>query len=291
MPRDDEWGEDWVREDEEWHDPREDEPTRVGDEYEDEPYDEPDDGPYDAPDGEPYDADGGYEDEPDPRRRGLLVAMLAILVLVVGVALAALLVRSGDDSDSDVTADRSSTTTSLRTTLTSLGQLPGAATSSSTSTSVDPDGPATGGGLGSSTTATTKKPATTTTTTDVDVTNDPDCVEGVTGTSLADNQPMRVSFCVDDQAPKVGQEIKVIGTAVDKDAQIEPECIKVSWEGEGLGSCPDLRVAGPDLVINRDFTFTHAFTKPGTYTIHVAASSDQPKSSLADATYKITVHA
>jgi hypothetical protein len=89
----------------------------------------------------------------------------------------------------------------------------------------------------------------------------------------------------------VGQEIKVIGTAVDKDAQIEPECIKVSWEGEGLGSCPDLTVAGPDLVINRDFTFTHTFAKPGTYTIHVAASSDQPKSSLADATYKITVHA
>ncbi len=298
MPDDDEWGDEWIREDEEWEDPRLEEPTVVGDapeDLEDEPYDdEPyDDGPIGGPPAgaPPYDdGDDGYEDEPDPRRRGLLVATIAVLVLVVGIAVAALLVKAGDDSDSDVTADRSSTTTTVRTTLTSLGQLPGAATSSSTSTPADPNGPATGGSLGSST-STTKRPATTTTTTDPEITNDPACVEGKPQGGDASNQPMRISFCVDDQAPKVGQPVQVIGTAVDKDAQIEPECIKVSWEGEELGTCPDLTVPGPDLVINRDFTFTHTFTAPGTYTIRVAASSDAPKSSAANTTYKITVHA
>ena len=31
MPRDDEWGEDWIREDDDWQDPRVDDPTRVDD--------------------------------------------------------------------------------------------------------------------------------------------------------------------------------------------------------------------------------------------------------------------
>ena len=54
---------------------------------------------------------------------------------------------------------------------------------------------------------------------------------------------------------------------------------------------PPPTVTGPDLVVNRDFAFEHVYSKPGTYTIHVGALSDDPRSSNADATLRITVHA
>jgi hypothetical protein len=222
--------------------------------------------------------------------RAWAIAAVLLLLIGAGVALALVLSSDGDDggqSASDVDTESSSTT---QTTF-DLG-LPGdVGSSTSTSTSLGTATTAAGGqgGVGgSSTTSSTVKPSTSTT--KPEDTNDPACSARGTGAATADNQPMQVSFCLDDGSPKAGQAVKVSGTAVDPDAQIEPECIKVSWEGEQFGECTPLTVS-ESPVINRDFSFSHTFTKPGTYTIHVGAISDAPHGSFAEATLKITVHA
>jgi hypothetical protein len=185
-----------------------------------------------------------------------------------------------------VDTDASSTSTT-RTTLELA--LPGDTSTSTSSTLGTATTSAGGGAGGSSTTSTTARSTASTTRPDED-TNDPACSPRGTGAAAEGNQAMRISFCIDDGNPKVGQQVRVSGTAVDPDAQIEPDCIKASWEGEQFGECvPGTVTENP--VINREFSFTHTYTKPGTYTIHVGAISDAPKSSFAETTLKITVHA
>jgi hypothetical protein len=101
---------------------------------------------------------------------------------------------------------------------------------------------------------------------------------------------MKVAFCVDDPTPKVGQVVKLSGTAEDLDGGVTLDCVRFSFEGEQFGECVPPE-ADPPASINESYTRTHTFTKPGTYTIHVGALSGKPKGSFAEAILKITVHA
>jgi hypothetical protein len=245
--------------------------------------------------GDGGDGDGGgyddYDDDDGRRRRGVLVGLLALVLVLGGIVAAALLVSADDDGDVDTIATSTSrprpSTTTTKVTPTSIGPLPG-----QTSTT------AVGGGSSTtvkSTTSTTKAAVTTSTT---EASDDPVCTRGSTANPGA-NDPMEVAFCVDDPSPKVGQIVTVNGTAVDRNAEVESQCIKVSWEGEPFTGCAVLPTPDPE-VINQSYTFKHAFTKPGTYTIHVGAISNpanppsntpDPRQSFAEATVKITVHA
>ncbi len=231
--------------------------------------------------------DGGYDDydDDDGRRRGVLVALLALVLVLGGIVAAALLVSADDDGDVDTIATSTSrprpSTTTTKVTPTSIGALPG-----QTSTT------AVGGG-----TSTTAKPATSTTkpavtTSTTEASDDPLCTRASTKDPGA-NDPMEVAFCVDDPSPKVGQTVTVNGTAVDRNAEVESQCINVSWEGEPFAGCTVFEKPDPE-VINQSYTFKHVFTKPGKYTIHVGAISNPPagsRQSFAEATVKITVHA
>jgi hypothetical protein len=230
---------------------------------------------------------GGYDDYDDDdgrRRRGVLVGLLALVLVLGGIVAAALLVSADDDGDVDTIATSTSrprpSTTTTKVTPTSIGPLPG-----QTSTTAVGGGPSTTVKPATSTT----KPAVTTSTTEAS--DDPVCTRGSTANPGA-NDPMEVAFCVDDPSPKVGQIVTVNGTAVDRNAEVESQCINVSWEGEPFAGCTVFATPDPE-VINQSYTFKHAFTKPGTYTIHVGAISNPPegRQSFAEATVKITVHA
>jgi hypothetical protein len=274
------WVTDWdeidgIVDEEEWEDVP-DRPRRVAPLAAD-LYDDGGDGGGD--DGGGYD---DYDDDDDRRRRGVLVALLALVLVLGGIVAAALLVNADDDGDVDTIATSTSrprpSTTTTKGTPTSIGALPG-----QTSTT------AAGGGTSTTVRSTTStKPAVTTST---EASDDPMCTRGSTANPGA-NDPMEVAFCVDDPSPKVGQIVTVNGTAIDRNAEVESQCINVSWEGEPFTGCAVFAKPDPE-VINQSYTFKHAFTKPGTYTIHVGAISNPPegRQSFAEATVKITVRA
>jgi hypothetical protein len=221
-------------------------------------------------------------------------ALAAVLGLIVGLgAVAALALAGGDDDDGESASELdtgSSTTSTTRRELGVPGQLGSSTTvGSSTSSTVGIGGGGTGGS-GSSSTSTTKKPSTTTSSTLQEDTSDPDCSKQGVGDAAADPFPVTVSFCVDDAHPKVGQTVKITGVAKDPDSQVEPDCIRVTFDGVEPGTCTV--VPNPsNPVANQEFTVFHTFTTPGDHTIHVAAASDPPHGSTASTSYKITVHA
>jgi cytoskeletal protein RodZ len=267
---------DWIREDDEWFRPEEDDAPAAASVDE-----EPDDGDYD---------DGG------PGRSAMVWALAAVLVLIIGLgSVAAVALLAGDDdkdgeSASDLDTGSSTTSTSTRD-LGVPGQLGSSTTVASSSTSSTVGVGGSGGGTGgSSATSTTKKPTTTTSSTVKEATNDPDCSKQGTSDPSADAYPVKVSFCVDDAHPKVGQAVTVTGVARDDDSQVEPGCIKVTFDDEVVTECQP--VANPsNPIANREFAVTHFFTTPGDHTIHAAAASDPPKGGVAATSYKITVHA
>lgn len=262
---------DWIREDDEWPQPN-----------------DPDDG-YEFEDEAEAEDDAGYDDGgPRGSTRAWAIALALVLVLGVGIV-AALAITSDDDggeSASDVDTG-SSTTSTTRLALPGLTTSSTTAASSSTSSTVGVGG--SGGGTGS-TTSTTKKPTTTTISTSPEDTNDPKCSSTGAGDVASDPNPISISFCVEDGNPKVGQTVKIHGSAVDHDSQIEENCVKVTFDDEPVTICQtQTNPANP--VINRDFTVTHVFTTPGDHTIHAAAVSDPPHGSAAATSLKVTVHA
>ncbi len=277
------------------------------------------DGEYDWYDGF---GDDGYEvDDRQPARRGArFVAVLIGFLLIAGAA-AAILQADDDDPDHDEVAteeeDEDTTTTSRRSTTTTRPR-------STTSTTATGTGPAPGVAGGSSTTiagkttATTKAPATTTTTEAPEVL-EPACASGGGGPAApaeADwaehwqskpfpNDPARVSICVDDTSPKVGQTITITLQGSDPDAVIEKaECgWFITWESDHSSLCRDFLAPDdgprPTPVEQAGFvriTETHVYQSPGSRTVTGSVWSapyhgyTEPYSSRATADLRIVVH-
>lgn len=259
----------WIRSDDEWYEP---------DGGDHDPYDHPDD----------YD-DGG------PTRSGRTWAIAAALVLVLGLGVAAAVALSSDDDGGESASELESVSSTTSTTR-SLG-TPGQPTSSTTAVSSSTTPTVAGEGAGgASSTSTTKKAATTTTSTVPDAPEEPGCSGRGTGTATSGNQAAQISFCASDASPKVGQLLKVYGSAVDPDAEIQSGCIAVSWDGETPTPSCSPRTGVPPTAptnINESFTFTHTYTTPGPHTIRVAVVSDPgtSKSSTAEVSFTVTVHA
>jgi hypothetical protein len=240
-----------------------------------------------------------YDDDEDDRdryeeeriRSSRLWVVAAGLLLLIGAGVALALVLSSDDDGGESAADVDTAASSTTSSTLSLA-LPGDV-GSSTSTSLGGTSTSAVGGAGGagSTTSTMKKPTSTTSTVPPEDTNDPACSQaGVTPNATSSNKPARISFCVDDASPKVGQAITINGTAVDEDSQIEPGCIVVFYDSDPPPTCTP-GASPPEPVINREFSATHAFTTPGPHTIHVSVASDTPNQSLATTLLKVTVHA
>ena len=292
--------------------------------------DDPDEGAWDDPD------EAQWHDEPPPPAngedgwgpargggppRGALLAALA-LMLVLAVGIAAALLRDDGDGDGDGDEASSELDTDDEPSSTSSSSSSSSSTTA-TSTVEGSGGSVPDVGSGSSTTArrgtSTTQRASTTSTRPED-TDDPACASGSSGgvipvedgwqerwqTMPRPNDPARISICIDDKTPKVGQTVTVTLRADDPDAVIvEQECgYLLEWEGAQPNLCRDYLIPHegprptppqqPGHVIVR---FTHVYGTPGGRTIVGTVRSSRyegyrsPYADEARADLPVVVHA
>jgi hypothetical protein len=278
------------------------------DPYDDvDPGDEVDPGD-DVDDGEPED-DGGWGEDP-PARAAALRLLVGVAVLLLGIGLiVALSKASDDDEDDDRVAAEESTTSSTRRSSTTDLALPGrgstVTTGGSGSTSSTSRGSST---TGKSTTSTTRD----------DELPEPGCASGGGGpaTAPADswatrwqtkpqpNDPAKVTICVDDVTPKVGQVVHLSLRGDDPDAVIPNEQCSwfVTWDGPHDNPCQSVTVPTggpaptPDQVPGHVVVqLEHTYDTPGAKTIIGSVASTDgdlgPYTSYAEADLVIQVHA
>ena len=273
--------------------------------------------PYDVPpEDDSWDEERRAAAAGGPPRGALLAALAVMLVLAVGIA--AVVVRGDDDDggDDDETASEVETDDEPSSTSSS------SSSSSSSSTSVvdgegTPDVPAATSTSARGGATTTRAPAGVPTTTAEDD-KIPDCAHAGGGAAAevpADwrdrwqsmprpNVPARISICIDDKSPRVGQRVEVTLRADDPDAVIvEDECgYLLLWEGPVGNSCRDDVVAHdgprptplqePGHVIVR---FTHVYGTAGARTIVGSVASSRwegyltPYANFAEARLPVTV--
>jgi hypothetical protein len=295
--------------------------------------DDPDEGSWDEPTAvrepwhdEPVAADdggGGWGPAPGggPPRGALLAALAVMLVLAVGIAAVVLRDDDGGSDDGDETSSEELDTDDEASSTSSSSS---SSSSSSTTVVSGTEGSVPDVGGGSSTTrprgSTSTTRAGSTTTSAPDGPPEPACASGSSGgvvpvsdgwqedwqTMPRPNDPARVSICIDDRTPKVGQTVTVTLRGDDPDAVIvEQECgYLLEWEGSQGNLCRDFLVPSdgprptppqePGHVIVR---FTHVYGSPGGRTIVGTVRSSRyegyrsPYASDARADLSVIVHA
>jgi hypothetical protein len=255
------------------------------------------------------------------RRASVALIGAALAVFVVG--LAAVATYDDDDGDEDRSAldteqdEPTTTSTTARSTSTTGASGEDDDPSSSTSSSTVPTVP----GKGSTTTTVRKATTTTSTTAAVpDELPEPGCASGGGGAAVppsADwatrwqtmprpNDPAKVSICIDDVTPKVGQVVTLTLVGSDDDAVIvNQECgYLISFEG-GLGNlCRDAliisqqpRPTPPEVPGRVRVTTSYRYGSPGPRTVEGSVWSAEwhgytdAYSSYAETSLTVDVHA
>jgi hypothetical protein len=254
--------------------------------------------------------DGGWGEDP-PARAAALRLLVGVAVLLLGIGLIAALSKASDDDEDDdrVAAEESSTSSTRRTTTTALG-LPGEGRSTVTT------------GQGGSTSSTSRRTTTTrgstTSTTRDDDLPQPGCASGGGGPAIPPpddwatkwqtkpqaNDPAKVTICVDDVTPKVGQVVHLSLRGDDPDAVIPNEQCSwfVTWEGPHDNPCQNVTVPTGDPKPTPDqvpghvvVQLEHTYDTPGAKTIIGSVASTDgdlgPYTSYAEADLVIQVHA